>query len=296
MKKKISILLLSILASTLLFGCGKPTIDDVKQKIDKRNYEQVIESYNDLTDEDKQQTVELLKKEIKSIKEKFIKEEINKENAITTLNNLKSIESLSKEIDDNIEFINKVDESRKNFDLAKKFEQDKELPNALAKYSEVIKEDPNYNVAQTKISELEKAIADLIEVDVKNAKIHINSDQYKALYPDQMCVTMVNKTKNKTIKNLIVGFLAFDKNGYPLKIKQQFSYGNDDFEFLGKADNINVMPGKTFGDGYGWNLSENHNISKLLACVKEVEYYDGTTWENPLYNSWITKYKEKPLK
>ena len=56
------------------------------------------------------------------------------------------------------------------------------------------------------------------------------------------------------------------------------------------------MPGKTFGDGYGWNLSENHNISKLLACVKEVEYYDGTTWENPLYNSWITKYKEKPLK
>ncbi|WP_363253911.1 DUF5780 domain-containing protein [Clostridium sp.] len=36
-------------------------------------------------------------------------------------------------------------------------------------------------------------------------------------------------------------------------------------------------------------------MKTLKANVKTVEFCGGDTWTNPLYNSWLTQYKEKPL-
>ena len=132
------------------------------------------------------------------------------------------------------------------------------------------------------------------EVTVESAKILVQDDRYKSLYPDMIEVVIKNNS-NKTIKDYNVAVLAYDNNNYPLKIKPQFNYNGGGFEFTGQADKVNVVAGATGGKNYGWKLDSAHGISKVIAIVKDVTYYDGTTWDNPYYTYWIEQYKEKPL-
>ena len=88
------------------------------------------------------------------------------------------------------------------------------------------------------------------EVTVENAKILIQDDRYKALYPDMIEVIIKNNS-SKTIKDYEVAVLAYDKNNYPLKIKPKYNYSGGGFEFTGKADNVNVVAGATRGKDYG---------------------------------------------
>ncbi len=130
------------------------------------------------------------------------------------------------------------------------------------------------------------------EVTVERARIIVQSDVYKSLYPDMMEVVVRNQTQ-KTIKNMEISMLAYDANGLPIKIEPQFGFQSN-YEHIGTAENVNITPNSTAGEDYGWSLADPHNIDTLIACVKTVEYYDGTTWENPYYEFWLEEYKEKP--
>ncbi|WP_456276507.1 DUF5780 domain-containing protein [Bacillus sp. AK128] len=129
---------------------------------------------------------------------------------------------------------------------------------------------------------------------VENAKIMVQDANYKTLYPDMLQAIITNKS-DKTIKNMKVGFLGFDNNGYPVKIIANFDFSGGNYEFVGDADDVNIIKGGRFGENVGWELSETHGISKVLALVKSTSFYDGSTWENPYYPYWIEEYKEKPL-
>lgn len=121
----------------------------------------------------------------------------------------------------------------------------------------------------------------------------VSAKKHKEWYSDTISgvqVIVKNNTK-KVVKSYTVSVLAYDSLGFPLKI----DYNN--YEKLVKSDGANIQPGKTHGkDNYCDIFYEQEKISSALACVTEVEYYDGTTWENPYYEYWIEEYKEKPIK
>lgn len=124
------------------------------------------------------------------------------------------------------------------------------------------------------------------EVTVESVKT------YQAWYSDTtdgISVVIKNNT-NKVIKDYSVGLLAYDSNGYPLKIEY------DNYLQLGKQTAANVQPNSTFGkNNYFYIYHEEEKIKTPMACVVKVEYYDGSIWENPYYEYWLEQYKGKPL-
>ena len=107
---------------------------------------------------------------------------------------------------------------------------------------------------------------------------------------DEMAEVVVQNNSDKVVKKYIVGYMAFDKDNYPIKV----GWLNEDYLKEGVAE-ANIQPGQSYGKGRGWDL-DNPAAVKIIASVKEVEYYDGTTWESEYYNYWVEEYKEKPLK
>ncbi len=183
-------------------------------------------------------------------------------------------------------------------------EQYQEAMNALDSALSVVGEDADLSAKRTvyetkneeKIAEERKKKMEEAktkqEVTVERARIIVQSDVYKSLYPDMMEVVVRNQT-SKTVKNMEVSMLAYDAKGLPIKIEPQFGFQSN-YEHIGTAENVNITPNSTAGEDYGWSLADPHNIDTLIACVKMVEYYDGTTWENPYYEYWLEEYKEKP--
>ncbi|WP_291565151.1 MULTISPECIES: DUF5780 domain-containing protein [unclassified Clostridium] len=131
-------------------------------------------------------------------------------------------------------------------------------------------------------------------VIVESAQIIVQDTRYKTLYPDLIQVIVKNMS-NKTIKHMRIGCLGYDNNGYPLKIKTQHIVLKEDYECIAYGEDVNIIPGGRYGEDVGWGLDENHGISKVLACVHNVTFYDGTTWKNPYYEYWIEQHKEKPI-
>ena len=162
----------------------------------------------------------------------------------------------------------------------------KEKKNSISKQLEEVREQKRKQEAE------EARKAQLISVS--SAKVVSQSSQWKALYPDMIQVIVKNNS-NQTVKSMVISSLAFDNNGLPIKIKGQYNFGNIDYEYLGNAEDVNILPGNTFGNNMGWALDETHGITYVLSCVKEATFYDGETWSNPYYSYWKQAYSEKEL-
>ncbi|MFD2117198.1 DUF5780 domain-containing protein [Paenibacillus yanchengensis] len=145
---------------------------------------------------------------------------------------------------------------------------------------------------QAKLAQIETAKqAQLLSVE--EAILVAQNTEFKMLYPD-MIELQVKNNSEQSVKNFKVGIVAYDENGYPVTIKGHLSLEDASYVLGGQANNVNLMPGKVYGENKGWAVHEGHNIATVLACVESAEFYDGTVWENEYYDHWLETYKEQP--
>lgn len=109
---------------------------------------------------------------------------------------------------------------------------------------------------------------------------------------------------NNTTKKIIgcqYGMLAFDKRGKPLKI-DWWSLDTDldnTYFYLNEGDSTVIASDETSDIFGGWSLNyfgDDFAVGKVtyvLYCDKEITFEDGTVWENPDFEKWLTTYKGK---
>lgn len=290
MKSKHSKLLLisAILVLSVMFvSCAKVTADDVSKKIASGDYSSAISDYKKIGEEDKQKLVEQFKQEVENIKTKFIKGEIDKNAATSAIDTIKTVSGMEETCNNGLTIINNLDASLAAFKAAEKLASEGKDMEAIAEYSKVIASDEaNYNTAKTKIEELSNKIEASIPVKV------ISTGLDKDIINKQIIKIQMKNTSDKPTKEVVVTVFAYDKNGYPVKV--QFGYK----EYMNCKYDKTIQPNETTPSGYSWDLYNDNSqvITQVVTIVKNVTYYDGTTWENPLYTAMVTKYSGNPIK
>lgn len=147
--------------------------------------------------------------------------------------------------------------------------------------------------AELTASEVEAQLAEQ-SVKVISTEYIIQDDRLKNLYPDFMAATVENKS-GKTIKNLSIGYIAWDENSLPVKISAK-GVANSYYYVEIDAENANILDGETWAEkGVEISGTTKSDISQFKAIVVSYTDYDGNKWENPLLKDWQTVYENKPL-
>ena len=136
----------------------------------------------------------------------------------------------------------------------------------------------------------------------------------------------VTNLSDKVISDCEVGLLAYDKDGKPPElywdaqnVDSSGDYGNVGFGPDGIDYGIvtgikpnspksyqwsiegcyeSIAPGERIKTD-GWHLFDGwwdqpnriHKVRYLLACTKQITFEDGTVWDNPDYENWLTTYQ-----
>lgn len=104
---------------------------------------------------------------------------------------------------------------------------------------------------------------------------------------DRNARVLLKNNSNKTVVDCSVAILLFDDKGDAVTMEDT-TYGYDNL-IRCKADDIRLPAGGTWGDNYVWKIDEK--ATKIKACVMNVEFEDGKTWQNPYYDEWIVHEK-----
>ena len=165
-------------------------------------------------------------------------------------------------------------------------------------------EDSKERVSSTKEDEDSKELSPATDLEkklnkqdivVENVEYMIQDDQYKNLYPDMLSAIATNNT-DTDIRDITYAYVAWDKNGLPLKIKGSFDFSDGQYVYGGTGGNVNVAPGETFGQGYGFEIdSDVDEVYTMKAIIVDYEGFNGEKWTNPLYNEFKNVYEGKRL-
>ena len=124
---------------------------------------------------------------------------------------------------------------------------------------------------------------------------------------------IITNNSDKTITDYEMACLAYDKDGNSLELiweQTALTDGNKVTRFTSQSDKSYewiitkveepLLPGKKedLNGGWslwdGWNQSDgSHNVAYVLGCMKQITFDDGTVWENPEYQNWLSTYKEQ---
>ena len=119
------------------------------------------------------------------------------------------------------------------------------------------------------------------QVEVLSTNVY-NEGNYVTIMKAQVTV---RNNSNKVAKAVSFGLLLFDRNGYPVDVKYKIYEGTYSNEFNCEFSSCNIIPGKTYGQNWAFSVPEQ--CKKAKACVKQVEFIDGTIWNNPYYSYWL---------
>lgn len=140
-----------------------------------------------------------------------------------------------------------------------------------------------------------QALIDKQEVKIKSTEYCVQDNQYKYLYPDMLSVVIRNDS-DKDIKNALIGFVAWDKNNLPVKIKGNYDYDEGDYLSGCNYNDINLVPNSEYGHDSGYEIHpECNNISTFKAIVIKYETFDGESWTNPYFSDWKELYEGQRL-
>ncbi len=113
----------------------------------------------------------------------------------------------------------------------------------------------------------------------------------KRFYPDMLTATIQNRT-DKAITYLRLAFVAWDKDGKPVKIKAVDDKSGDEIKEVAYKS-LNLESGRYYGKGMGINLAPNHNIETFKVIVVSFKTKDGENWENPYYETFKSAFASK---
>ncbi len=130
---------------------------------------------------------------------------------------------------------------------------------------------------------------------VESTKYVVQDDRFKALYPD-MLQAIVKNNSGTDVKNIVIAFVAWDKNNFPVKIYNSGVDIDGAYVKRCKFENANVVDGATCGSGKGYAIDEKSGIATFKAIVVSYDDFDGNTWENPYFAMWVDMYSDKVLK
>lgn len=167
---------------------------------------------------------------------------------------------------------------------------------------EIVKDTFAVETAKTEQPQKETMTAEQLEAELENQPLSVVSTQYvvqsetyKALYPDMLQAIIRNNTQ-EDIKDAVIAFAAWDKNGLPVKIEGQFDFMGGEYIKEVAYSDINLIGGATYGENGGFSLSEENKISTFKAIAVSYETFEGQTWKNPCYKAFCDLYQGKKIK
>lgn len=149
---------------------------------------------------------------------------------------------------------------------------------------------------------------------IDRSSLRAEEAYFKKYYCDYISPIIKNNS-GKDIKDIKIGYAAWDANNLPLKVEGYYDCSNietnDEFISTNTLHSVNIPIGGTykytFKDGkdsifYGDDdcpFLIDHNstttIAKCKAFVISYIDFDGNTWENPYYDEWRAAYEGKKL-
>lgn len=129
-------------------------------------------------------------------------------------------------------------------------------------------------------------------VYVSSTKYVVQDENYKSLYPDMLQAVLQNNSEDD-IRDAVVAFVGWDNNGLPVKIKGQLSFNDPTYVTEVSFNDINMVPGSSYGESQGFSIDESCGVVTFKAVVKSYTTFDDKTWENPDYKTFCDLYGGK---
>ena len=143
--------------------------------------------------------------------------------------------------------------------------------------------------------------------DVKDALsiIHESADILRYEDGAPYIHDILTNNTDRSIKETEYCMLAYDEKGAPLKLYWNFFDSSAESSFAHVVwSKENILAGQTEEYQGGWSLYDGERAEALseagddgtgqaayaLFCLKQVVFEDGTVWNNPEYESWLTTY------